>query len=174
MAASLVVAETLMAESTSEHDFVVHLSPAWRDRADFIINANIEEEDLPKRYEQLWVRRLGERWFEICCIPFFVHDLALGDEVETAPKGDRQYLLTRVVKPSGGYTFRVWFGDSNLPTARNEVVKAARDRSCEFEWFSENLLALDARDDRRAQELADFLHEREQLGHLTYETGRTR
>lgn len=157
----------------NEHDFVVHLSPARRDRADFIINANIEAEGLPRRFEQLWVRQLGERRFELCCIPFFIYDLALGDEVETTPQGDQEYILARVVKPSGGYTFRAWFGDSSHATARDDVIEALRDLGSEFEWHSEDLLAIDAADDVRAQDVADFLQEREQLGHLTYETGRT-
>ena len=158
----------------TDHDFVVHLSPSRRDRADFIIHANIEEVGLAKRYEQLWVRRLAENCFEICCIPFFVYDLALGDEVETASQGDRDYVLTRVVKPSGGYTFRAWFGDSTHPSVREEVVGAARDLGCELEWSSENLLAIDASDDQQAQKVADILHRREALGHLKYETGRTK
>lgn len=169
----MVVDETVRPTSESEHDFVVHLSPVWRERADFIINASIEEEGLPRRFEQLWVRQLGERRFELCCIPFFIYDLALGDEVETTPQGDREYILARVVRPSGGYTFRAWFGDSSHATARDEMIETLRDMGSEFEWHSENLLAIDARDDKRAQEVADLLHEREALGHLTYETGRT-
>lgn len=163
-----------MAEVANEHDFVVHLSPAWRDRADFIINADIEGDRLPRRYEQLWVRRLGETRFEMCCIPFFVYDVALGDEVETASDGDRQFLLRRVLKASGGYTFRAWFGESTLPASRDEVVDVARDRAWDFEWYSDNLLALNARNDSEAQDLADFLGRRERLGHLAYETGRSK
>jgi hypothetical protein len=32
--------------------------------------------------EQLWARQVGDRHFELCCIPYFVYDLALGDVVE--------------------------------------------------------------------------------------------
>jgi hypothetical protein len=152
-----------------EQDFVVHLSPVWRERADFIIRADIEEKDSPRRFEQLWARQVGERRFEVCCIPFFVYDLALGDEVETDP----EYVIRSVVKPSGGYTFRAWFGDSSYAAARDEVVDVLRDLGSELEWYSENLLAIDARDDQQAQRVADFLHERQALGHITYETGRT-
>ena len=169
----MVVDATVRPTSVSEHDFVVHLSPVWRERADFIINANIEEEGLRRRFEQLWVRRLGERRFEVCCIPFFIYDLALGDEVETTPQGEREYILARVARRSGRYTFRAWFGDSSHATARDDVIDALREMGSEFEWHSEDLLAIDAADDERAQEVAYFLQEQEQLGHLTYETGRT-
>lgn len=153
----------------TNQDFVVHLSPVWRDRADFIIRADIEEEGLPRRFEQLWARQLGERRFEVCCIPFFVYDLALGDEVEA----DSQYVIQRVVRPSGRYTFRAWFGNSSHAGARDEVIDALRDLNSGLEWYSENLLAIDAIDDAHAQDVANLLHQRQTLGHLTYETGRT-
>lgn len=38
----------------------VHDQPVWRDRSDFIINAELAEEG---RFEQLFVRRLGEDRF---------------------------------------------------------------------------------------------------------------
>lgn len=161
-----------MSVSATEQDFIVHLNPVRRDRADFIINANIEEEGSPRRFEQLWVRQLSEARFELCCIPFFVYDLALGDEVETKPAGERQYVLARVAKPSGGYTFRVWFGDSEHPGAREELVEALHAGGWLFEWYSENLLTIDAGDAERAQELADLLVERQRQGHFIYETGR--
>jgi len=157
--------------SVAEQDFVVHLSPVRRERSNFIIRADIREEGSPRRFEQLWVRKLEETRFEICCIPFFVYDLALGDEVEA---GSRAYVIERVVKPSGGYTFRAWFGDSRHVGARDELIGILGELACEFEWYSEKLLAVHAADDDRARQLADLLHEREQLGHLTYETGRTR
>jgi hypothetical protein len=157
---------------SDEEDFVVHLSPVWRERANFIIRADIEEEGLPRRFEQLWARQLGETRFEICCIPFFVYDLALGDEVETASEANQQYVIERVVKRSGGYTFRVWLGDSRDASVRDEVIEALKRLDVVFEWYSENLLAINAADKGRAQVVADFLQEREELGHLAYETGR--
>ena len=154
----------------SSSDFVVHRSPAWRHRANFVILADIQEEGSPRRYEQLWGRQLDETRFEVCCIPFFVYDLALGDEVEA---GLPEYVIKRVVKRSGRYTFRAWFGESDDVGARDEVIGQVRETGCEFEWYSDKLLAVDAANDESAQRVADFLQEREQLGHLVFETGRT-
>jgi hypothetical protein len=42
-----------------------------------------------------------------------------------------------------------------------------------LEWSSPSLLAVDARDRAHAQVVADFLQEREGLGHLMFETGKT-
>jgi hypothetical protein len=41
------------------------------------------------------------------------------------------------------------------------------------EWSSVNLLAVDAENDARAQDVADFLDAREQRGELMFETGRS-
>ena len=154
----------------ADRDFVVHSSPARRERANFIIRADIREQGSPRSLEQLWARQLDDTRFELCCIPFFVYDLALGDEVETDAE---RYVIKRVVKRSGGYTFRAWFGDSDDIDARDEVIAALRGLGLELEWYSENLLAIGAADEQWAQEVADLLLEQEQLGHLTYETGRT-
>jgi hypothetical protein len=98
-------------------EFVLHEQPVWRDRSNFIINAELPEKDRPRRFEQLFAREVGEDRFEVCCIPFFVYDIALGDVVRTAPKGDRKYVVSGVAERSGRYVFRIWFGDS-LPSSR--------------------------------------------------------
>jgi hypothetical protein len=145
---------------------VVHDNPVWRDRSDFIIAAEIPNGGEIKT-EQLWAHQLDETRFEICCIPFFVYDLALGDIVET----DASYLIRRVLQPSGRYTFRVWFGDSFHP--RDPIVDQLVELGALTEWSSRNLLGVDASDDNRAQLVANFLAEREASGVLRYETGRT-
>jgi hypothetical protein len=67
----------------------------------FIINAELKNKDLPRRYEQLFGRRIGEDRFEVCCIPFFLYDIALGDIVTTVPKVNRKFVMDKVVEPSG-------------------------------------------------------------------------
>jgi hypothetical protein len=155
-------------------DVVVHEEPAWRDQANFIIAARINaDEASPRwRWEQLWARQLSDSRFMICCIPFFVYDLALGDEIEVGPLEERRYVVQQVVKQSGHYTFRVWF---LADTVRDEVTGELARLGCltEWRWPSSNLLAVDAASDEQAQEVADFLYQKEQLGHLAYETGRT-
>jgi hypothetical protein len=132
-------------------EFVVHLSPVWREHANFIIDARIEEAGLPRRYEQLWARKVDDNHFKICCIPFFVYDLSLGDEVATNAQGDRQYVIESVVKPSNRFTFRAWFEGSSSPTIKDEVVKRLRELGANFEWYSKNLLGVDAEDLPRAE-----------------------
>ena len=103
-------------------DWKVHQTPVWKDRANFIINLIVEQEpDGSKVWEQLWSEQTGEMLFRLCCIPFFVYDL--GDEVETRPEGEQRYVVDRVVRRSEPYTFRVWFGASDNPDVREEVIK---------------------------------------------------
>ena len=156
---------------TDANEFVVHQDPVWRERSNFIINAELAEKDRPRRFEQLFAKQVGEDRFEICCIPFFVYDVALGDVVVTSPRGGRKYVVDKVVEPSGRYVFRVWFGESFHP--RDEIAAELRALGSIIEWSSRNLLAVDAVDREHAQLVAGFLAEREQAGHLVYETGRS-
>jgi Domain of unknown function (DUF4265) len=146
-----------------------HTEPAWRQRANFIISADISDYPNKQEWEQLWARQINEYLFEICCIPFFVYDLALGDEVET----DENYIMCHVVKPSGHYTYRAWFGESEDLSVCDKVITMLRKQHCAFEWSSKNLLAIDTAMDDVARAIADFLSELEREGQLQFETGRT-
>jgi hypothetical protein len=63
--------------------------------------------------------------------------------------------------PEFGST-RVWFGDSFHP--RDEIADSLSRLGAPLEWSSVNLLALDAADESHAQELADFLDDRQRQG----------
>lgn len=142
----------------------VHEAPVWRDRADFVIGASLPEEG---RAEQIWARQVGDQRFEICCIPFFLYDVALGDVVET----NAGYDFERVVQPSGRYVFRVWFGSTAHP--RQEIADELAERGALLEWSSANLLAIDAANDAHAQEIANYLAEQQRADRLMFETGRS-
>jgi hypothetical protein len=155
--------------STMNEQFLTHQQPVWQDRSNFIINAELPERD--GRFEQLWARQLSDDTFEVCCIPFFLSDVALGDVVQTEPAGERRYVVARVVQPSGRYVFRVWFGETAYP--RDEIARRLETLGALLEWSSVNLLAVDARDEHHAQEIADYLSGAEGRGELIYETGRS-
>jgi uncharacterized protein DUF4265 len=155
----------------AQQEFVVHPNPVWRERANFIVHAELPEQDRPRRFEQLWARQLVVDRFEVCCIPFFVFNIALGDVVTTSPKGGRKYVVAKVVEPSGRYVFRVWFGQSVEP--RDGIADQLKTLGSLIEWSSRNLLAVDAADGEHAQLVADVLMRHEKAGHLVYETGRS-
>lgn len=153
---------------TTAERFSTHAEPAWRERANFVINAKLPEEG---RFEQLWARQLTEDTFELCCIPFFPYDIALGDVVQTHEVFGRKYMLDRVIRPSGHYVFRVHFSSAAQP--KDDVADQLAEMGAVLEWSSRSLLAVDALDDEHAQRIADFLQAREDLGQLLYETGRS-
>jgi hypothetical protein len=152
-------------------EFVVHQEPVWRERSDFTINAELSEKDRPRRFEQLFVKHLGGDRFEVCCILFFLYDVALGDVVVTSAEDDRRYVLERIVEPSGRFVFRAWFGESFHP--RDEIAAELKRLGSLIEWSSRNLLAVDAADQHHAQLIADYLAEHEREGRLMYDTGRS-
>ena len=152
--------------ASNESAEMTHQDPVWRDRGDFIIGATVPNAERPTE-EQLWARQLTGSTFELCCIPFFLYDLALGDVLET----DADYLVSRVVSRSGRFAFRVWFGDGDHP--RFEVTSELADLGALLEWSSENLLAVDASDRAHADRVADVLLRHETAGHLVYETAQS-
>ena len=91
----------------------------------------------------------------------------MGDVVET----DSDFMARGVSTRSGRHVFRVYFGRSAHP--REEITQQLESLGALLEWSSANLLAVDAGDQAHAQVVADFLQEREELGQLLYETGKT-
>jgi Domain of unknown function (DUF4265) len=163
--------DDIMNDLYREDDYVaVHDEPAWRDKSDFIVRAFLGKKNGRNEWEQLWVARSDELIFVICCIPFFVFDLALGDKIET----NEYFTLLRVVSPSDNYTFRVWFGDSPSRIIREEVAQYVKKHLLVSEQSSENMIAISAGGVFQAQALANYLHDEQQAGRLMYETGRTR
>jgi Domain of unknown function (DUF4265) len=162
---------SISGDAKDPSEYVVHQDPIWRDRSDFIIDAELPEMDRPRRFEQLFARQIAENRFEVCCIPFFLYDIALGDIVITAMNGDRKYVVEKIVQPSGRYVFRAWFGNSFHP--RDAIVDQLKTLGSLVEWSSRNLVAVDSADYQHAQFVADFLAARQTAGQLEYESGRS-
>lgn len=146
---------------------VVHGDPIWRDRSDFIIATEIDPGDTGITIEQLWARKIDDHHFELCCIPFFAYDLALGDLVEV----DSDYLVRRVSRPAGRHVFRVHFSRANL-RYRDDVILELAERGALVERSSPRMFAVDARDAPHAQQIADYLEAQERQERLIYEMGK--
>jgi hypothetical protein len=155
-----------MADAPGE---VQHLEPVWRDRSDFIIAARLPDATADR--EQLWARQLGAARFEICCIPFLLYDVALGDIVETASEGGRDYIVQRVIERSGRHVFRIWLGDSQ---PQSDLVAELHGLGALTEWSSPKLLAIDAANDDVASVVSRWLTEQQQRSRFVYEAGTTR
>ena len=144
--------------------FLTHREPAWRDRSNYTLQAVVPGD--VNTFEQLWVRKLDDTDFEVCCIPFFLYDVALGDVVGW----NNDERIIRVVDPSGRYVFRVWFGDES---DQREVVESLEKLGATLERSSTHLLAVDAKDERSAESISGYLLSVQVEGELQYETGRT-
>lgn len=83
-----------------------HANPVCRPTSSFMLRVSLDDiEGGGDNYEQLWTRRVGEDRFELCCIPFFAYDLALGDVVYADAATD--YLIRSVEQRSGNGVVRV-------------------------------------------------------------------
>jgi hypothetical protein len=142
------------------------LEPVWRNSANFIIAAALPG-DLAAGTEQLWARHLDGNRYQVCCIPFFIYDVALGDLVET----DSEHLVKRVLEKSGRLVFRVWFSPTQQSSA--DIVESLQHLGSLLEWSSRGLLAVDAANEDQGQRISSFLAEQERMGRLTYETGQS-
>ncbi len=138
-----------------------HEDPVWRSRSNFIIMAAVDEDK-----EQLWARQISERTFEICCIPFFVYNLALGDIVET----DAGYCVTKVVERSGRFVFRVWM-QTEEQSFVSSFVKHLEDFGALVERSSAHMIAIDTANEQMAKDVSGWLSQLEVEGRLHYETG---
>jgi hypothetical protein len=153
-----------------DKEIAVHLSPVWRSKADFLIHADLASAALPGKWEQLWVRRLDENRFELCCIPFFATGLALGDQVDTAEVQGKQHVVHSVLAESGHTAARVAFLKLDQFEAQApRVIEEMRRVGCLFEWHSVGYLAIDIADRRAFQHMDQVLADYGSAGQLKYE-----
>lgn len=145
-----------------------HPDPAWRQRSNFLIRANIETPETDLVAEQLWTRQLGTNEFELCCIPFFIYDIALGDVV----RADAEHNLTHLIRRSGRYAYRVFLRD---PEATMTSLRETLDSlGALVEHYSASLIAVDAGDLAHAEAVVDLLQSLEDAGSIVYEAARTK
>jgi hypothetical protein len=138
------------------NEIATHPNPAWREKANFLIFADLGDYGMPGRWEQLWARQEGNESFELCCIPFFTYGLALGDWVRTGSRGSKRYVVTALEARSGRIVGRLWLKEVKNPAVREAIEEFVQQQSWLSEWRS-NLMALDLPGLQAWRELAAFL-----------------
>jgi len=126
--------------------YATHSHPAWRLRSNWIIMADLSEYGMPGLMEQMWAEKVDADEFILCCIPFFTYGLALGDRVKTGLEGASEFVILERITASGHLVYRCWFGDIESPRKhdlRLEAVLTCEREGWSFEWYSDNLLAID-------------------------------
>lgn len=97
----------------------------------------------PSHMEQIWLRPLGDKKYEVCCLPFRVYGLALGDVVTLDPEARN---VNGIVQHSGNRVFRIFF-PSSIPlngflSAKKDVISAICDTGLQAEWSGERHVAI--------------------------------
>ena len=146
-----------------------HSSSIWEEKSDFLVGVSVPppESDLDGIYwEQLSCRQIESYLFEICCIPSFAYDLALGDIVET----DKEYMVSRVVERSGYFTIRIWFFE-HAADKREYIEKKIQSSGCLMEVYSDHLSGVSSNSEKIKRRLIKTLEKFEKNGWIEYETG---
>jgi len=131
-------------------DFKVHKYPVWKDRSNYIVQARVEHDEEREIREQIWARQIEDHTFEICCIPFFVFDLALSDIVEVSGAGPEKGLIQRVVQRSDHDTYWIYFNEKRWGNIQRSTESKIREIAL-FEWYGSDLLAVDVTPDQGLQ-----------------------
>jgi uncharacterized protein DUF4265 len=128
-----------------------HLNPVRRPVPSFMLRAALDDVGGDGDFEQIWTKRVGDDRFEVCCIPFFAYDLALGDVVRAdAASG---YVIQAVERRSGNGVVRV-------AVKRPEDIDAVHVRLHDLlgrveylcEWFAPGYVAVDLESGRSHDE----------------------
>lgn len=126
------------------------------------------------QWEQIAVRSRGETSAEVCCIPFFAYDVALGDLIELEAihgHGIVNRVLTSVTKRSTFDVYRTQFLESvDADTAKQELREATERADGLYEVWGESMWAIAVPTQHRHQ-FADLLDEATRKGLLEYEIG---
>ena len=146
-----------------------HLRPVWAAEADFLIMAVLPDPPLEGKWEQLWTQRVSEDEFRVCCIPFFIYGIALGDVVRTTPQNGKKFVIEQVTQRSGRGVLRFW-----TKHARPEHIArlhAVINQSCYLaESYGEHLLAIDLNSDGPHPDLDELCSQSVDLG-IIFERG---
>ncbi|WP_329102767.1 DUF4265 domain-containing protein [Micromonospora sp. NBC_01699] len=94
--------------------------------------------------EQIWLRPLDGKAYEVSCIPFRVYGLALNDVVELDSDGKR---ITGLLRSSGHRVFRIFLAPAlSVPESsevQNSITRAIIDDVLEAEWSGDRHVAID-------------------------------
>ncbi|HJP82792.1 MAG TPA: DUF4265 domain-containing protein [Fimbriimonadaceae bacterium] len=143
---------------------IIHANPYWGSRADNVVFQAIPDDNA---MEELTARFISPNTYEICCIPFISYNLALGDLVFVNDRKEIESVLVR----SGRWVFRAWFENGVLDAEAFESNINFQGGNCE--WYSRQLVAIDAEDHSVAEPIANYLQMLEDARSLVYETGKT-
>ncbi|MBT2487499.1 DUF4265 domain-containing protein [Streptomyces sp. ISL-96] len=132
-----------MADSADGISYITHNAPAWRPASSHIAMVDLAPFGFENEQEQVWLRPLGEEGFEVCCIPFRVHGVSLGDRGKLS---DGRFV-SGVLSRSGRRVFRVFFTDPrppvDFPDSRDGLRFVILSGGFLAEWSGDRHVAID-------------------------------
>jgi hypothetical protein len=143
-------------------EIATHEAPVWKERADFLIFADLSSSGMAGRWEQLWAHHASDDEFVLCCIPYFAYGLALGDTVRTRSLAGKKYVVTDVVARTGRRALRLWLKDTTAG-GRGRVLEYVQTCAPLHEWSSDNLLVIDVPEPEPTPELLALLNDLTQM-----------
>lgn len=121
--------------------FIVHESPVRRSESNYIARADLAPFGLEGEAEQLWLRRLGDEQFSLCCIPFRTYGLALDDVVELSADGT---TIVRLVRASGRRVCRILLmAGAGVSGALERITIEVSNLGLMSEWSGDRHIAID-------------------------------
>ncbi|MCX0245655.1 DUF4265 domain-containing protein [Streptomyces drozdowiczii] len=124
--------------------FITHDTPAVRpDRAQ-IAQVDLAPFGLPNLMEQVWLKSIGGEEYEMCCLPFRVYGLALGDVVRLDLTSR---IVSRIKRRSGNRVFRLFFpvsiADREFRSVKRTIVSRIENSGLLAEWSGPRHVAID-------------------------------
>ena len=131
----------------------------------FVIRAELSDEGMPGRSDQLWAKRVGSSRSVLKSLPFFAYGLRPGDEVET----DDAYAISRVVVESGVSLLRV-AADPQAAEKLHELLHPMLENlALMHEWHRVGYVAIELASPTVPDELKSVLDHEHDAGRLRYE-----
>ncbi len=140
-----------------------HSNPVWFESANYLVCAPLDDD--PTEQEQLWTCEVDTGIHVVCCIPFFLYDLSLGDTIQV----DSENVFVNLVEYGGRWTFRAFLQDK--AGVEETFLEKLANSDVLFERHGRRLFSIDAEDKSSAERVAAWLEAFEQRGIIDYEAG---
>lgn len=148
---------------------IEHPNPVWGGRANALLWARGWHTDgPPKRVTELLPVRLhANGTAEVCCVPFAVDGIALGDIVTAADQVSTPLRLSPLITSSGRVNMRVVILDKPVAFVRDSLMSQAQELGALVEFGpTDNLLSFDCASADLGGPFFDALKQQERDGHV--------
>jgi len=135
---------------------LTHTFPLLRKEANYLKILPAKGMPFGYSHEQIWLKKLKNSKYSVCCVPYLLYDLCIGDTI----KFDNSNKGYELVASAGRYGFRAVFDIDKI--LGNEVLMKLKESSIktniEYETYL-SLIAIDVKDIKSAREYSGFLRD---------------